>query len=269
MMAFLFRVSGVALLGFLFCGACAKKEVQPDYGRTLLPELVEEPGGTAPPLEINEDYVLSIDPERIALTREYLSIHNQTLYRALPDEHTLASISFEPKIIVVHYTVIPTLEKVMTYFQPTRIDAARQVVAQNGALNVGVQFVVDRDGSIYRSYPETVMSRHVIGLNHVAIGIENIGDADLGSSDSENALTEAQLQANTRLIKYLRHQYSELRFLIGHMEYRDLEDPAHPAHLLFQEDKPGYRTEKDDPGPRFMAALRQALADSFDDRDIF
>ena len=34
---------------------------------------------------------------------------------------------------------------------------------------------MDRDGAVYRLMPETWMARHTIGLNRVAIGIENVG----------------------------------------------------------------------------------------------
>src|SRR5580693_7225904 len=67
-------------------------------------------------------------------------------------------------------------EATWTYFSHTRIEAARPELQREGELNVSAHFLVDRDGTIYRLMPETWMARHCIGLNRVAIGIENVGD---------------------------------------------------------------------------------------------
>jgi N-acetylmuramoyl-L-alanine amidase len=209
--------------------------------------------------EIRDDFAIEITEERVRLTREYFRLHNAELHAGMPPENTVEAIRFAPQLVLVHYTVIPTLEKTVDYFASETIDGSREVVAANGALNVGVQFIVDRDGTIYRSYPENVMSRHVIGLNHVAIGIENVGNGDLEQPDATAPLTHAQLDANVALIRYLAGKYPTIRFVVGHHEYQDLEDPKHPAHDLFQEDKPAYRTEKEDPGKKFMEALRKGL----------
>jgi len=211
--------------------------------------------------EISTIHEIEVDAERIELTREYLRLHNNEFYRYLPVANEITSIRFQPQIVVVHYTSVPTLEEVIDTFTPNTIDGSRELIAKNGALNVGVQFVVDRDGTIYRLYPENVMSRHVIGLNHVAIGIENVGNADLDNAETGDKLplTQEQLVANEKLIRYLGKNYSTLRYMIGHHEYRELEDRKHPAHHLFHEDVVGYRTEKQDPGPAFMRALRKRL----------
>ncbi len=216
-------------------------------------------GGDKPKISLK--YEIEIDDERIDLTREYLRLHNNEFYRYLPETSDISSIRFQPQIVVVHYTSVPTLKKVIETFAPNKIDGSRELVAQNGALNVGVQYVVDRDGTIYRLYPENVMSRHVIGLNHVAIGIENVGNADLDSDEAGDKLplTQEQLTANEKLIRYLGKSYATLRYMIGHMEYRELENRKHPAHHLFHEDVASYRTEKQDPGPKFMEALRKRL----------
>jgi len=250
----------VALALLVTLVGCGKKKprkpIKLDQHYAILPLDLE---GEKP--EISIEHELDIDEERIRLTKEYFRIHNSELHRYLPREDNETSIHFQPQIVVVHYTAIPTLQETLEYFEPTIIDGAREQVAQNGRLNVGVQFIVDRDGTIYRSYPENVMARHVIGLNHVAIGIENVGTADLGAAESGDAvpLTREQLQANAQLIRYLGRTYATLRYVIGHSEYRELENRKHPANHLFHEDVPGYRTEKDDPGDRFMAELRAAL----------
>ena len=115
-------------------------------------------------------------------------------------------------------------------------------------MNVSAHFVVARDGTVLRLLPETWMARHVIGLNHVAIGVENVGDLD------RYPLTDAQLEANVRLVRYLASNYG-IRYLIGHHEYRAFEGSP-----LFVERDPGYRNRKGDPGPAFMARLRARVA---------
>ena len=107
--------------------------------------------------------------------------------------------------------------------------------------------MVDRDGTIYQLLPETTMARHVIGLNHCAIGVENVGGTE------ELPLTKAQLKSNIWLVKYLKDKY-DIDYLIGHYEYTLFEN--HPLWLEIDE---GYRTVKTDPGPEFMANVRKAV----------
>ena len=210
---------------------------------------------------IRSDYALIIDEERVRLTKDYFRLHHPEVFRQMPPPDDVNSITFTPRLIVVHATHIKTLKETVAYFMPNTIHPEHGMVAQNGALNVGVQFLVDRDGSIFRSYPETVMARHVIGLNHVAIGIENVGNADLSASKGAGVvpLTKAQVEANIALIRYLLKKYPTIKRVIAHSDYRALEDPNDPDHDLFYEALPEYRTEKVDPGPRFMKALRKGL----------
>jgi N-acetyl-anhydromuramyl-L-alanine amidase AmpD len=94
--------------------------------------------------------------------------------------------------------------------------------------------------------PETTMARHVIGLNHCAIGIENVG----GTGDTK--LTRAQLRSNKWLVKYLKSKY-DIDYLIGHYEYTLFED-----HELWLEKDQGYRTVKTDPGEKFLKRVKRA-----------
>ncbi len=55
------------------------------------------------------------------------------------------------------------------------------------------------------------MARHVIGLNHYAIGIENVGGVE-GALE----LTEAQVQSNAYLVRYLKNKYPTIQYLIEH-----------------------------------------------------
>lgn len=183
------------------------------------------------------DRPIIFDAQRKELTKEYL----ENRYGIESD-----SININPKMIVLHWTAIPTLEGSFDAFNDPIIPSWRSMVENASTLNVSSHFLVARDGTIYRLMPETVMGRHVIGLNHCAIGIENVGGTQ------ETPLTEAQLMSNIWLVNYLYDKY-EIDYLIGHYEYTKFE-----GHKLWLEKDDGYRTEKEDPGEEFMKAVRDA-----------
>ncbi len=134
---------------------------------------------------------IQFDKERIALTQQYQLTHYGI---------NTQSIEIEPKMIVLHWTCIPTLKATLRIFHPpTFPQSSPRIKELPGNLNVSSHFVVDRDGSIYQLMPENWMARHVIGLNHYAIGIENIGGVD-----SKDDLTDAQVRANAFLVCYLK-----------------------------------------------------------------
>jgi hypothetical protein len=183
---------------------------------------------------------INFNQERIDLTLAYRRIHQ--------DPNT-NDILIQPKMIILHWTGINSLESTWKYFNRTRAEAARPELAAAGEVNVSAHFLVDRDGTIYRLMPETWMARHCIGLNHVAIGIENVGDG------AKFPLTGAQAKANAALVRYLNRKYS-IQYLIGHMEYRSME-----ATPLFLELDPKYRNNKPDPGDNFMVNVRKLVSD--------
>jgi len=158
-------------------------------------------------------------------------------------------ISIEPRIIVLHWTAIPDLAGSFAAFEAEQLPSSRPDLAMAGQVNVSIQFLVDRDGTVYRLMPETWMARHTIGLNYNSIGVENVG-----GGDSVDNMTAAQLDANIRLVRYLTKKYPSIEYLIGHSEYREFE--GHPLWLELDDD---YRTEKVDPGDRFMTAVREAV----------
>jgi beta-N-acetylhexosaminidase len=94
-------------------------------------------------------------------------------------------------------------------------------------------FIIDRDGTIYQLVPLTVMCRHTVGLNYVAIGIEHVG-----TSDAEILHDRAQLQSSLALTAWLVGRFDiRIRNVIGHSEslsspyHRELYTPwAHQTH---------------------------------------
>lgn len=178
------------------------------------------------------------DEERKQLSLEYLSER----YNMEQNEATIT-----PKMVVVHWTAVPTMEKTFEVFYPATLPNHRANIQKASALNVSSQYLVDRDGTVYQLLADTTFARHVIGLNHCAIGIENVGNG------SDLPLTKAQLKANTKLIKQLAEEHS-IEYVIGHYEYKNFI-----GHPLWKEVDPNYLTEKTDPGKAFMRDLRQRL----------
>ncbi|MBR5913578.1 MAG: N-acetylmuramoyl-L-alanine amidase [Selenomonadaceae bacterium] len=151
--------------------------------------------------------------------------------------------TIEPRAVVVHWTAGPTWESAYyTFYDETRADGS-------GTVNVSSQFIVDRDGTIYRTMPENKLARHVIGYNWCAIGIENVG----GEGNVKD-LTDEQLQANIELIRYLHEKYPTIEYVFGHYQQVAARESG-----LYIEHVDGYYSIKADPGEIFMRGLREAL----------
>ncbi|MBT0810232.1 N-acetylmuramoyl-L-alanine amidase [Litoribacter ruber] len=185
------------------------------------------------------DKYITFDEERIELSLRYLN-----------ERHGIdtESIEIEPKMVVLHWTVVPSIEKTFDVFDPAILPSAREGLQGASALNVSSQYLVDRDGTIFKLMPENHFARHTIGLNHCAVGIENIGS-------DEMPLTKAQEKANEQIIRYLKSKYA-ITHVIGHHEYQLFKD-----HPYWKETDPNYLTVKTDPGDKFMRAVRKRIAD--------
>lgn len=185
------------------------------------------------------DKPVVFDELRKKLSIEYL----KTRHGIVQDSATIV-----PKMIVLHWTAIPTLEQSFDAMNPAILPGARSGIAGASSLNVAAQFLVDRDGTIFRLLPETAFARHVIGLNYCAIGVENVGGGKL-------PLTKKQLLANEALIRYLKRKY-DIEYVIGHDEYKSFI-----GHPLWKESDPNYLTSKTDPGKKFMKKIRKNIKD--------
>jgi N-acetylmuramoyl-L-alanine amidase len=186
------------------------------------------------------DRPIKFTEKRQKLTLEYIKLHYN---------RKATDINIDPRLVVIHWTDTPSLTATFNTFNPETLPGSRPELKQGGAVNVSSQFVIDRNGKIYRLMPETRMARHVIGLNHTAIGIENVGS-------DRFPLTPQQLTANTNLVRYLVQKYPKIKFLIGHYEYQKFRTSP-----LWQELLPGYITYKSDPSLDFMTKLRKNLVD--------
>lgn len=170
-------------------------------------------------------------------------------YRRAHSDREAATVTIEPRVIVLHFTGGNSAMSTRAYFDNPTIEASRKALARAGAVNVSAHFVVDRDGTIYRLQPETRFARHCIGLNHLAIGIENVGDG------ARYPLTDAQVAADAALVRELAARFP-ITHLLGHHEVMGFRE-----HAYYVELDATYKNEKDDPGERFMANVRARVDD--------
>ncbi len=184
------------------------------------------------------DRPIIFDEHREKLTQDYI----QERY-----DLDVESIKITPRIIVIHWTTMNDLNRSIQCFKKPTLASTRPDIKDASPLNVSAHFLINRDGCIYKLMDETLMARHVIGLNYYAIGIENVGGK--GSKDN---LTPAQLKSNIELVAHLKEKYSTIEYLIGHHEYTNFTD-----HHLWLEKDETYRTIKYDPGDRFMDKVRR------------
>lgn len=154
----------------------------------------------------------------------------------------------KPVMIVLHFTDGGTIKSIHDYFNSPTIEDSRSINKRVSALNVGSQFLIDRDGKIYQLMPDNYLARHAIGLNYCAIGVENIGS-------DKNPLTEEQVIANASLVRHLAKKY-KIEYLIGHSEYTTFRNTA-----FWKETDPKYITYKSDPGKKFMEGVRALTKD--------
>ena len=227
---------GAVLLGLT---ACAEEEPKPELTKFVC---TTKPIQPIQNLKII-DKPIDFGEERIAMTKDYIEAHYGK---------TVENIEIVPKVIVLHWTAEMDFDKSFKRLQPQKLFSDRKDILKASALNVSSQFLVARDGTIYRLMPENWMARHVIGLNYSSIGVENVG----GKGNKTDDLTQAQRQANKDLIRYLKDKYPTITYLIGHHEYKQMESTS----LWLEKDK-GYRTVKSDPGAKFMSEMRESTKD--------
>lgn len=179
--------------------------------------------------------------EREEMTKAYIKKHYGLKVK---------DIKIKPKIIVLHWTAVMGLKKSFQRLYPQKLLSDRKDIAKASELNVSAHFLIDRDGTIYQLMPDDIMARHVIGLNHSSIGIENVG----GQANKNEDLTPAQVHSNIALVKYLKQKYPDITYLIGHYEYTKMQ-----KNPLWLERDANYRTKKADPGTKFMYQVRQGV----------
>ena len=204
----------------------------------------EEPKPEQKTKIVMKQWRLPKEEERKQLVREYLTIHQEGY---VISDDIEKDTRMTPKVIVLHWTAGKTAKSTWNAFSSPAI-SKRRYKKKEGRLNVGTQFLVARDGTIYQLMDEDRVARHCIGLNHLSIGVENVGGIE------GYPLTEKQVAANVELIKYLHGKYP-ITHVIGHYEYLTLEGTEY-----FSEKNPKYRSYKKDPGKDFMSKVRSQIS---------
>jgi beta-N-acetylhexosaminidase len=120
-------------------------------------------------------------------------------------EHRLLRV----ETIVEHFAVSGSANAVYNTFAHNRPDP------EYGELpNVCAHFVINGRGRIFQFVGLPTRCRHVVGLNHLSVGIEHTG-----YSDGEVMGNARQLRASLRLTRWLRCRYGlGTRRVIGHAE---------------------------------------------------
>ena len=115
----------------------------------------------------------------------------------------------DPKLIVIHYADAGSVSSIFSTFAPNRPDV------EFGELpGVCSHFAVGAGGGAVKFVPASVRCRHVVGLNHVAIGIEHVG-----FSDADILNRPAQLNGSLQLTQWLRCRFGiPIEGVIGHNE---------------------------------------------------
>ena len=144
-------------------------------------------------------------PERKAEMAAYAGKH-----------YGIHSWRLHPKVIVEHYTGSDSFAGAWNAFAANAPDGEL-----GGLPGDCAHFIVDRDGTIYQLVRLSVMCRHTVGLNYVAIGIEHVG-----TSDAEILHDPAQLRSSLELSAWLVGRFDiRIRNVIGHSE--SLSSPYH------------------------------------------
>ncbi|MCB0862572.1 MAG: N-acetylmuramoyl-L-alanine amidase [Solirubrobacterales bacterium] len=201
-------VFAVAAASFLLAGGQAGGS-QSGWTRTLysgLPETHERVGKT--PAWIHRHFIPFGAKRKHQMARYSLRHYGVRAWRLK-----------QPKQIVEHVAVAGTVAQVIHAFAPDRPDPEFHELP-----NVCAHFVVSGSGRVVQLVPTGIRCRHVVGLNHVAIGIEHTG-----YSDGDVLGNRRQMRSSIRLTKWLRCRYGiGVRDVIGHNEslssrfYREL-----------------------------------------------
>jgi len=127
-----------------------------------------------------------------------------------------ARVKLRPRVIVEHIAVAPTWKSVWNTFEPDVPDSELHELP-----GVCSHYVIGEAGQIVELVPPRLRCRHTVGLNHVAIGIEHVGD-----TDGDVLHNQRRLRASLRLTAWLRCRYDiPIKDVIGHSE--SLSSPYH------------------------------------------
>jgi len=168
-----------------------------------------------------------------------LTIHDWPLsYESRLEERGVDAID----LVVIHCTELPDMAM-------TREFGERVRYAATGTGNSG-HYYIDLDGSVHRFVAATRKANHTFGYNTRSIGIElsNIGRYPHWGDSRHQAFTtpytQAQIDALLALLRQLRHELPNLKYIAGHEDLdRRLEPASDDASIMLP--------RRQDPGPLF------------------
>jgi N-acetylmuramoyl-L-alanine amidase len=161
----------------------------------------------------------------------------------LPYEERLATRpSSAIDLVVIHCTELPDMAMAREFGE--RIHYAGTQTGNSG------HYYIDLEGKVFRFVADTRIANHTYGYNPRSIGIElvNIGRYPHWGDSRYQAFTvpytAAQIESLRALLRQLRDDHANLRWIAGHEDLDRRLEPASddPAKLL---------PRRQDPGPLF------------------
>lgn len=168
-----------------------------------------------------------------------ITIHDQPLsYESRLDQRPLDGID----LVVIHCTELPDLKMAREFGERIRYETTR--TGNSG------HFYIDTDGTIVRYVTPARAANHTFGYNKHSVGIElvNIGRYpnwnDSKHQDFKVGYTQAQITALLALLRQLKQDLPNLKYIAGH---EDLDRRLEPA----SDDLKVMLPRRRDPGPLF------------------
>lgn len=168
-----------------------------------------------------------------------LPIHNWPLpYESRLDRREISRVD----LVVIHCTELPDMKTAREFGE--RIHYATSQTGNSG------HYYVDTDGTVYRFVANDRVANHTYGYNPRSVGIElsNIGRyPHWGDSRHQNwttPYTKAQIDSLLALLRHLRHDLPNLKYIAGHEDLdRRLESAKDDPAIMLR--------RRQDPGPLF------------------
>jgi N-acetylmuramoyl-L-alanine amidase len=168
-----------------------------------------------------------------------LPIHDWPLpYEARLESRALSAID----LVVIHCTELPDM--------PTAREFGERIHYPDKSTGNSGHYYIDTDGSVHRFVADARVANHTRGYNTRSIGIElsNIGRyphwGDSKHQQFTTPYTQAQIDALLTLLRMLRNELPNLKYIAGHEELDTRLEPASDdPHIMLR--------RRQDPGPLF------------------
>jgi hypothetical protein len=147
-------------------------------------------------------------------------VHSRNAWGARSPRCALASQS--PNRVTVHHTVTPTNDSMSPQSRLRQIQSFHMF--SNGWCDIGYNFIVSRDGRVWRGRGARRVGAHTEGSNTGNVGISFLG------TYSSTGITSRQMCNSARLVRYLAGRYAPIdltrRDVKGHRQYNSTSCPG-------------------------------------------